>query len=110
MTCDCSPYNKDKNEILDLPEHLKDTRNNKTVCIDKCIVPVIKALWDEGFCTSGCCCGHNKTNPSIIFHNYVREYIDKNESDAINKIRAIISKVDKRTFDLYMWKLTKAEV
>lgn len=31
-----------------------------TTCIDRCMLPVIEALWERKVITTGCCCGHNK--------------------------------------------------
>lgn len=33
--------------------------------IDGCILPRIKALWDQEVITTGCCCGHNKIPATV---------------------------------------------
>lgn len=42
--------------------------------LDKCLVPEIKWLWNNGIETVASCCGHNKIEPSIIVKE---KYIDK---------------------------------
>jgi len=37
--------------------------------IDKCIAPIVQALNDGGIYTSGCCCGHGKTDGNILLHD-----------------------------------------
>jgi hypothetical protein len=65
--------NKDQ-RVLKIPDDL-DIRYNapgapprKTVCIDACLVPEIKHLWNMGIRTQGCCCGHNEIDPHILVH------------------------------------------
>ena len=36
-----------------------------TVSIDKCLLPEILNLWEMGIKTTGCCCGHGKSEPFI---------------------------------------------
>jgi hypothetical protein len=53
---------------VDLPEnmlHLKESGKTQ-VCIDECIVSQIKALWEAGIETLGCCCGHGKGPCEVI--------------------------------------------
>lgn len=40
-------------------------KRNKLVAIDKCLLPEIIKLWELGIKTTGCCCGHGRTNPLI---------------------------------------------
>lgn len=37
----------------------------KDVAIDKCLIREIIDLWEKGIKTTGCCCGHDKTEPFI---------------------------------------------
>ena len=39
---------------------------SKTVPIDKCLLPEILQLWEQGIKTTGCCCGHGNTNMAYI--------------------------------------------
>lgn len=53
---------------LPRPQHMmgdRDSLQEWTICIDKCLVDEIKALWAAGIWTTGCCCGHNKLNGYI---------------------------------------------
>lgn len=62
--CDCASYNRPDlgggvpPVVLTLPPHM-EYEGRKTVCVDACIAPVIKILWDAEVVTLGCCCGHN---------------------------------------------------
>jgi hypothetical protein len=40
-------------------------RKIKCVAIDKCLLPEILQLWEQGIKTTGCCCGHDKLKPYI---------------------------------------------
>jgi tRNA(Phe) wybutosine-synthesizing methylase Tyw3 len=88
--------------ILELPEYLAKYRPNnpETVCIDTDIVPVIKILWANNIVTLGSCCGHGKDNPSIVISS---DY----DNNGIKWIISIISSCDKRTWDIFQWRLCK---
>lgn len=67
--CNCVSYNMDspdkhgdKEVILKAPSW----SSRGTICIDYCIADIIKMLWENGVVTHGCCCGHNKQNPTVI--------------------------------------------
>lgn len=47
----------------------------KTVAIDKCLLPEILSLWEQGIKTTGCCCGHGR--PGMAFIGVKEEFIDK---------------------------------
>jgi hypothetical protein len=51
---------------VDLPDDIYPERKRRTVCIDECIVPQIKALWEAKIQTLGCCCGHGKGPCEVI--------------------------------------------
>jgi hypothetical protein len=40
--------------------------DGKSVSVDSCLVPIVKALNGGGIKTVACCCGHNKRPGSII--------------------------------------------
>lgn len=40
------------------PEYGIDKQGRQCFAIDSCIVPALLAVWDAGFKTTGCCCGH----------------------------------------------------
>jgi hypothetical protein len=70
-TCTCDPSLMDNEReryarqvILELPEGREKARRiseglSPEVCVDPCIVDIIKDLWSKGIETLGCCCGHN---------------------------------------------------
>lgn len=67
-----------------------------TISIDKCIVPIIKILWENGIHTLGSCCGHNKINPSVVLHD------DENPTKTIK----LLEKYDTdRRWDVFQWRL-----
>lgn len=51
---------------LPTPRHMLEIGNigclefRATTCVDRCIAPLVQALWAAGVVTTGCCCGHNK--------------------------------------------------
>ena len=47
-----------------LPYRLSDG-STKTVCVDKCLLPELLSLWEQGIHTTGCCCGHGRA-PAFI--------------------------------------------
>ena len=51
-----------------VPASLSHTgqERQKVVGIDACIAPIIKALNDAGIKTINCCCGHGKSDGSIM--------------------------------------------
>lgn len=51
-----------------------DNPNGKIVNIDKCLLPEILRLWEDGIKTTGCCCGHGLLQPYI---GVKEEYFDK---------------------------------
>lgn len=50
---------------------------SKTVAVDKCLLPEILRLWEEGIKTTGCCCGHGRNDPFI---GVKQEYIPQMKS------------------------------
>ena len=42
-----------------------DKKEKKVVSIDKCLLPEILELWEMGIKTTGCCCGHGRSEPYI---------------------------------------------
>lgn len=72
--CDCidvEPGSYDNEIMLEIPDNVTLRYNapgqevRKTVCIDQCLAEEIQHLWSLGITTTGCCCGHNKTNGLI---------------------------------------------
>ena len=61
--CACQSYNQpqegqtDPEVILNVPSWAPQDR--PTVCVDRCIVPAVQALWSTNIWTLGSCCGHN---------------------------------------------------
>jgi hypothetical protein len=41
----------------------------KEVGIDSCIAPIVKALQEAGIDMDGSCCGHGKSDGSILLHD-----------------------------------------
>lgn len=58
----------DNQKMVMAPAHMRPYSSNGNVnwiCIDTCILAEILQLWSIGISTTGCCCGHNKTNGYI---------------------------------------------
>ena len=68
--CALSTY--DCAEEIPTPEFMKRIGKSgclhfrETTCIDKCLIPAVKALWSEGIVTLGSCCGHGVMAPTIL--------------------------------------------
>lgn len=94
-TCPCG---KQKETVLDLPEHLHGTRTQNTVCVDTCIVPQIQALWAAEIATAGSCCGHGATWPGIVLWS----------ADEAGRAKEILRRVDPdRQWTVEAWVLAK---
>lgn len=57
-------------QINNLPTHIRAFKaklggDPKSICLDVCIAEEVQDLWELGFTTTGCCCGHNKLEPFI---------------------------------------------
>jgi len=39
--------------------------SRETIAVDRCMWPVIAALWEAGVVTHACCCGHGRYAPSV---------------------------------------------
>jgi len=71
MPCRCISYNRpDLNPLADRPEVILPrpswSSRERGICVDACIADAIRMLWAHGIITAGCCCGHNRMNPSVI--------------------------------------------
>ena len=78
--CACDPAILDNEStryaaqlLLELPIGRERSRRlsagmSSQVCIDPCIVEVIKCLWANGIETLGCCCGHNVLPAYVDIH------------------------------------------
>jgi hypothetical protein len=85
--------------VIELPESIDKGKEHRTVSIDSCIAKDISELWDHGYSTLGCCCGHFKCNPSVV--------IDSGYSDKqVKRIKKIFEKSGK-SWDVMQWKLVK---
>jgi len=103
--CNCKSYNWDKigsivAAILTLPKWCDVGRENRTVCIDKCIVGVIVYLWAHGIETLGCCCGHNIKNPSVVV----------NSGQNVDCVFKVIRRIDSRDWIVCRWELVEHQM
>lgn len=51
------------------PEFGYNNRGEICFAIDTCIVPIVKAFWEKGIRTIGCCCGHGSGRAVISFES-----------------------------------------
>jgi len=87
--------------VLGLPDDIDICKKVRSACVDNCIVPVIRHLWDCHINTRGCCCGHGKENPSVVI-------ADGYSDDEIQtEIYPAIAEVDDRDWDVLQWRITK---
>lgn len=50
--------------------------------VDLCIAPIVQALNDAGILTAGCCCGHGKSEGSILLQDGRELFIRQREGYA----------------------------
>lgn len=55
-----------KTIVRSLPDWCDVSKQNRTVCIDVCLLLVVEAFWTAKIETLGNCCGHYGPDPSII--------------------------------------------
>lgn len=48
------------------PEFGRDEDGAEALAIDACLAPAVRALWEAGVVTLGCCCGHSATGHGVI--------------------------------------------
>ncbi len=53
--------------------------SHKYICFDKCLANELFFLWDKGIITTGCCCGHHKTERNPEGENGESSYIGVSE-------------------------------
>jgi hypothetical protein len=87
---------------VNLPENICTWKDNRIVCIDECIITQIKILWENGYETLGCCCGHGKEAPSVIVG-------EGYGSEDITNIYRILSECDARKWKIFQWKLQEVK-
>ena len=51
--------------------------SRETTSVDRCMGPVIEALWDAGVVTHACCCGHGRYAPSVYVEIGIPWWIDQ---------------------------------
>ena len=98
--CDCKSYNNPNlsggstiSVCLESPSWAKSQHPNG-ICVDACISGAISFLWKAGVITEGCCCGHNKNNPSVII-----------EQSQDPKAAIEVLKKDGRAWKIEQWRL-----
>ena len=76
-TYDCA-YNIMLPYLVTDPLDPDGKKQPKVVCIDKCLLPEIIKLWEMGIKTTGCCCGHGRSEMAFI--GVLPEYIERMKS------------------------------
>lgn len=89
-----------KQVVLDMPDWVDEGKLNRTIACDECCVNVIKYLWANKINTLSHCCGHGKTEPSIVI-------ADGYTWTEIKRIEGIITEIDSREWSIYQWRLAK---
>lgn len=101
--CDCISYNRPDlcprdgrpEVVLPTPPHIDDRPNG--ICVDACIADAIQMLWSHGISTGGCCCGHNRANPSVVIR----------EREDAARVKKLLAENDGRQWDVLQWQLVK---
>ena len=89
--------------IVALPDDIAPERKKRTVCIDECIVSAMEALWREGVQTLGCCCGHGKSDCSVVLPS-------DNDPTQTAKAYWLLKSFDRRRWVIQQWKLIDVAV
>lgn len=97
--CNCESYNQGDGtgvpEVVLTPEDINLTDGKTSVCVDACISDVVLHLWKSGLPTLNSCCGHNKSEPSVVIPE---------ECDPQEYIKAI-GEIDNREWHILRWEL-----
>ena len=77
-------HGTDEDVLVYIPAHLSHTGRGRfdTKPVDKCLAPIVRALVNHGIYTTGCCCGHGKSNGSITL-------LDGRELIVVSKQRGV---------------------
>lgn len=87
-------------DVVALPPNVDTSKEVRSVSLDRCLVPAIKAIWAAGFETLGCCCGHGKEPPSVIIP-------EGHSGTDVEAISGVLRRVDpERSWQIMQWKLT----
>lgn len=97
--CNCDSYNQGDGtgtpEVILYPKDPILTGGRESVCVDSCISGVISHLWDVGLPTLNSCCGHNKSEPSVVIP----------EGNDPQNYLSVIAEIDSRDWTVFMWGL-----
>jgi hypothetical protein len=102
--CGCWSYNKDdgdpeKPEVA-LPRPSWSERTSDVIMVDACIAETVKAIWDAGIITLSSCCGHGRSEPSLVIGQS-----SDGTPEIIEQMRNIIAEHDGRRWRLHQWQL-----
>lgn len=91
----CERDNTEIIEITIVAKHSKTGMDRRgTVGVDKCIVPLVKALNEAGLTTVASCCGHGKRYGNIALADG-REILIMPDFDSARRIDKLFSQMDK---------------
>jgi len=69
VTCTCPPGTGfgtyTQAVTVKRPAHMYPTERGDVFSVDRCILPLCRALWRQGIWTMASCCGHGKARPSV---------------------------------------------
>ncbi len=82
------------------PVKAPDWWHRETICVDRCIIPQIEALWAAGVKTLGCCCGHGKTSPSIVIN-------ENSTAEEVATAVRVLEATDTRLWTIEKWCLCR---
>lgn len=86
--------------VLPRPWFMEDTDERLNgVPVDKCIAPIVTALWDAKIVTLGSCCGHGNAAPSLVLGS------GEDWRDALT----VIVSIDARVVELLQWQLVSVD-
>ena len=87
-------------------QYVKATINfakRKVVKVDKCIVPLIEELNENGFPTMFSCCGHNNTERPYVLLYIRKDKEDEDKKKAMEIVRNHWNYKNYKIEDMFLW-------
>lgn len=69
------------------------SRRQNGIVVDACIAKTVILLWSNRVVTLGCCCGHNRMQPSVVI----------GDAEDGNRVTTLLNKYDKRSWSVMQW-------
>ena len=89
-------------EVVLLPDGICTWKDNRSVCLDRCIASIVPTIWAAGLETVGSCCGHGKEDASVVVES-------QHGIEYIARIASVLERIDpQRRWRILQWSLILA--